>query len=265
MRKNLSWLSAFLLILCGSYLQGQVVVYNYPDTLAYSQSLGKNLRSFLYQVDIRQANKTYSSYVLADENTFPDGQRNLMTDWHHFSTFSFQGEIEVEITRLDGRNIQQATVCPLAFKVPFEYVGNKLKLRLTEPRKLYIELDGLEKQPLFLFADALEKDPPKPEASNVLLLKPGMSAEEVKNAITQSNRPIVFFCTRYSSFWRGKGHFLSGLSLAFAEQQNLLHPWRGLRAGYFLWRQRQQYPRSGAGDHLALWPGAFGFGGSRFF
>jgi hypothetical protein len=193
MRKNSSWLSAFLLILCAAYLQGQVVVYNYPDTLAYSQSLGKNLRSFLYQVDIQQANKTYSSYVLADENTFPDGQRNLMTDWHHFSTFSFQGEIEVEITRLDGQNIQKATVYPLAFKVPFEYAGNKLKLRLTEPRKLYIELDGLEKQPLFLFADALEKDPPKPEASNVLLLKPGMSAQEVKNAITQSNRPIVYF------------------------------------------------------------------------
>ncbi|MBK8652486.1 MAG: hypothetical protein IPN20_00750 [Haliscomenobacter sp.] len=174
-------------------LVGQVEVYSYPDTLVYSQSLGKNIRSPLYEVKVIQGEDTLRSYVLADQNTFPDAQKALMTDWHHSTTFSFSGSVGVEIIRLDGKPVGKAEVYPLAFNIPFSIDGAKMRLKLDRPRKLYVEMEGLDKQPLFIFADPREEDPPGPLDPDVLLIRPGMSASEVRAAILTTEKPIIYF------------------------------------------------------------------------
>ena len=95
-------LTILLILISGSKIYSQVWVYDYPDTIVYTEVNGRNFRSFMYDVNVVQGDSTYNSYVLADYNTFPDGNRSMMTEWNHSTTFSFDGEMTIEVMKKDS-------------------------------------------------------------------------------------------------------------------------------------------------------------------
>ena len=179
-----------------------VWVYNYPDVLVNTKELGKNLRSNIYDVRIRQNEKLYLSYVLADYNTVPHGgNKELMTNWNHSTCFSFTGTVQVEITKKNRSKIGQCKVYPLKFDVPYTIEKNKkLIITLDKPRKLYVEMEGMDKDPLFIFADAPEKDIPDPKSNDVLLIKTGMEADHVRELLKNTAKKIIYFEKGIHSF-----------------------------------------------------------------
>ncbi len=186
---------AFFILIQAMALSASVWVYDYPDTLVYTQNLGRNFRSEVFAVTIKQAGQDYPSYVLADYNTFEGGQRQKMTAWNHSTTFSFDGTIVIEVRKKDGGSLSGAEVYPLHFQVPHVLAdgGKALEITLTQPRQLYIKLPGMFDHPLFIFADPPEINIPDPNGPDVLRIAPGMTASAVKNAIQSTSASTIYF------------------------------------------------------------------------
>ncbi|WP_083925281.1 hypothetical protein [Flexithrix dorotheae] len=187
----------FTCLIWATYSVGfsQVWVYDYPDTLVFTTHLGKNFRSPQYQVEIFQDGKSYDSYVMADYNTFPShhGGRKLMTDWNHFTVFSFKGKIEIRVTKLDETPIEKCTIYPLVKEIPFQINGKELLITLDKPQKLYVEMKGMENDPLFLFADAPEENIPNKNAPEVGLVQPDMPVKKVREILLNPDLETVYF------------------------------------------------------------------------
>ena len=172
----------------------QVWVYDYPDTIVYTAVNGRNFRSVKYDVRVIQNDAVYPSYVLADYNTFPDGSRDKMTEWNHSTTFSFQGPVQVEVMKKDSSGIGTCNVYPLTLEIPWTIEnGNKLVITLDEPRKMYVEMQGMGEHPLFIFADPPEEEVPDPQGADVELITTGMTALEVKTAINGTTKEVIYF------------------------------------------------------------------------
>lgn len=143
-------------------LSGAVWVYPSPhDTL----------QSNLYKVTIHQDGKSYPSFVYQDKNTF-EKQLAKMTDLNHWTTFSFNGPIEVSIEMLKGI----ATKChihPYSKGIVHNLSDSVITFRLETPAKLFIRIDGLYEDPLFIFADAPETNIPDRNDPDVVFFEGG--------------------------------------------------------------------------------------------
>ncbi|MEM9983819.1 MAG: hypothetical protein AAF804_01870 [Bacteroidota bacterium] len=192
----------FLLLIQAVGLSARVWVYDYPDTLVYTQDLGRNFRSEVFAVTVKQDGQDYPSYVLADYNTFVGGSRQKMTNWNHSTTFSFDGTVVIEVRKKDGSSMSGAEVYPLHHQIPFVLAdgGQVLQITLTQPRQLYVALPNMFHHPLFIFADPPEINLPDPSASNVLTITPGMTAAAVKNAIQTTSASIIYFAPGLHQF-----------------------------------------------------------------
>ncbi|OAS17943.1 glycosyl hydrolase family 28 protein [Paenibacillus oryzisoli] len=87
--------------------------------------------------------------------------------------FDMEGTVEVRVVSRKGL-VHQAVIRPLSKQIPFEVDGAAVTFRLNEPCKLSIEVNGDRFGNLHLFANPLEKEPPEPDAPNVLFLKPAI-------------------------------------------------------------------------------------------
>jgi hypothetical protein len=82
-----------------------------------------------------------------------------------FAGFSFSGEVEMAVTPL--ATVDSVDLRPLSYGIEPERDGNTIRFRLTEPCHLSLEINGNTRHPLFLFADPLETDVPKPDDPGV--------------------------------------------------------------------------------------------------
>jgi len=91
---------------------------------------------------------------------------------YSFANFDASGPLTVRI--VSPRPLPNVVIRPqpsgVSFKVEDDHT---MLLTLDGPRKLSIEPDG-KKGPLLLFANPLEKDPPKPGDANVIYFGPGI-------------------------------------------------------------------------------------------
>ena len=87
-----------------------------------------------------------------------------------FANFDLAGEVDVRIT--STRSLRNVVLRPAGVKTRLED-DHTLLVSLPGPRKISIEPDG-KKGPLLLFANPLEKDPPKPDAPGVIYFGPGV-------------------------------------------------------------------------------------------
>jgi hypothetical protein len=91
---------------------------------------------------------------------------------YSFCNFDVEGPAEVRIS--SKRSLRGTVVRPAIPSVRTRYEDdNTLVVSLAGPCKLSIEPDG-KKGPLLLFANALEKDPPKQSAHDAIYFGPGM-------------------------------------------------------------------------------------------
>ncbi len=150
----------FLLVLAHLSCGAAVVLYPAPQDEPLSAD---------YEVKIgNQAVDVYSARVL--DAPFA-GKEWDYGGPYYFCNFDVEGPTEVRIS--SKRSLRKTVVRPAlpSVKTRFED-DNTLVLSLSGPCKLSIEPDG-KKGPLLLFANALEKNPPRQGAPDVIYFGPG--------------------------------------------------------------------------------------------
>ncbi len=88
-----------------------------------------------------------------------------------FGNFDFSGSVTVSITT--AKTLANLKIQPLSLGITPVVSGNTITFTLEKPAKISIEPDG-KNEPLLLFANALEVDPPQPGDPNVVYFGPGI-------------------------------------------------------------------------------------------
>ncbi len=86
---------------------------------------------------------------------------------------SFDMNSPVEITIKANRDIKWVDVRPLSAGIKPKFKDSTITIRLLKPAQLSIELNGSIKMPLFLFANAPEKNKPSKNDANVIFFEGG--------------------------------------------------------------------------------------------
>ncbi len=157
----------FLLIALGATCMtaASANVWVYPGASA-------TLKSPVYKVTVGQGTKRHESFVYADENKFEENRKH-MTDWNHWTCFSFEDSVTVRVEVLNGP-MGACTVYPLERGVEPVVQGRTLTFRLDRPAKLHVALAGQEEHPLFIFADPPETNVPDRADPEVVWFGPGI-------------------------------------------------------------------------------------------
>lgn len=145
----------------------QVKVYANPDP---ENTSGFNLKSSVYKVQIIQNDKVAESFVYNSKTNFEKPE--LLSDFNHWTTFEFNGKTEICVIRLDG-DIPSAKIYPAKHNITPSLKKNELRFTVEKPCKLFVDIEGMEEHPLFLFADAMEKNIPSKKDKNVIWFEAG--------------------------------------------------------------------------------------------
>lgn len=122
-----------------------------------------------YAVTVVQGGKRYPAFVYKSVSHFHLEKRGATSS---YTTFSFDGPITVEVTKLDGE-ARSCLIRPGRHGITAELRGNTAVFTLDRPRKLSVEFNGDITHSMLLFADGLETDPPKPGDKDVIYFGPG--------------------------------------------------------------------------------------------
>lgn len=148
------------------------------DLVVYPPLADNQYGSDLYEVTVTQGRKSAASYVYKSsrEADNPYNKYNVFsTDSNHWTSFSFGGAVTVQIRLRDRSAVTTAVVHPLAKKITATVSKGVVSFTLTQPANLYIELDAKPREPLFVFANPLETNPPAKGAPGVLYFGPGVT------------------------------------------------------------------------------------------
>lgn len=167
------------LLLLALSAQAEVWVYPAPT---------EEFRSPEYAVSIRQNNQSHRSFVYADKHQDPHLQ-DRMSDFNHWTTFSFSGTVIVEVTRLKIR-IANAEIRPLSRKITTIVNDNTATFTLDRPGQFWVKIPGTEEHPLFIFADAPETDIPQRTDPNVIWFEAGKVTDIGERYLIKSGQTV---------------------------------------------------------------------------
>jgi hypothetical protein len=154
--------SLFILLLLVS--QARAGLWTYP-------SPGDQFRSKHYSVNVFHQEKSSQSFTYQDRN--PEKKLlTRMTDYNHWTTFSFDGAVRIEVTRLNG-SAAGAEVRPLAAGIKPLITSSTVTFSISKPGKFWIKFPGMDEHPLFIFADPPETDVPDRKDPNVTWFEGG--------------------------------------------------------------------------------------------
>ena len=88
-----------------------------------------------------------------------------------YCSFDINGAVEITIKA--NRDIKWVDVRPLALGIKPIFKDSTIHFKLSKPAQLSIELNGSIKMPLFIFANAPEKNKPDKKDTNVLFFEAG--------------------------------------------------------------------------------------------
>jgi hypothetical protein len=162
----------------------------YPAT----QAIQEQFESDRFAVRLSQNGSTQSSFVYQGDNDADPNWSvtfNYMQVANHWTTFSFDGSVDVEVSRLDGNTIRSCFLHPLSLNIQTRTEGNSCYFTLDDPVNVSVEIDEdtsvsgnfkqigeitkqIVKHPLFVFADPLETIPPQATDPGVLYFGPGI-------------------------------------------------------------------------------------------
>lgn len=141
----------------------QLIVYPQPEG-------ARERRDF--KVQVRQPEEDWQELFVYEAKV--DMHQVRQASVAYFDMF---GTIEVRVECLTTRP-EQVVIRPLSIAIPLVCEGNSISFTLSKPCKLSIEVNGDRFGNLHLFANPLEKLPPMPDDSAVLLIKPGIHRME---------------------------------------------------------------------------------------
>jgi hypothetical protein len=95
---------------------------------------------------------------------------------YSFSYFDFSGEVTIKITSLK-KPLDRLVIRPLSTGIEPKVEENSLTFKINKPCKLSIESEG-RIEPLLIFANAPEVNPPKKDDPNVIYFGPGIHKPE---------------------------------------------------------------------------------------
>ena len=103
-----------------------------------------------------------------------------------FACFSFDGKATVSVT--PNRNVEMVDIRPKSHGIDWSVKGSNVSFQLDQPCNLSVEVNGNIERPLFIFANPLEKNPPKPDDENVHYFEAGKihEAGEIKVGSNQT-------------------------------------------------------------------------------
>ncbi len=148
-------------------------------------------RSTIYDIIVKQGEVQKSCYVMYDKNqeASKNSQLALNPD-NHWTNFSVaKGSVDIIIKRIDGNPIKSAKVFPLKKGYSAKIKENTATISIpngVNKLQLFVEIDGLEKQPLFIFVDPAETDVPDLKSDNVTLIKTTDDILTVKEKLNSS-------------------------------------------------------------------------------
>lgn len=90
-----------------------------------------------------------------------------------FGGFDFSGSVEIEIKTARPASAGSVKVLPASWGITPKVEGQTIRLTLSQPRNLTLEVGGFERA-LHLFANPLEKDAPKAGDPGVIYFGPGV-------------------------------------------------------------------------------------------
>ncbi len=176
------FLSIFLLL--ASATRAEVWVYPAPSP---------DFRSPDYRVTVIQAGQRHESFVYAHECQ-DEKLRDKMSDWNHWTTFSFSAPITVEVTRLKpAAAVAGATILPSARGIRPATVSTDprtLTFSLDRPAKLFVRFPGAAENPLFIFADAPEQNIPDRKDPNVIWFEAGKVTDIGEKFVIKSGQTV---------------------------------------------------------------------------
>ncbi|MCU7890886.1 MAG: hypothetical protein KZQ78_04405, partial [Candidatus Thiodiazotropha sp. (ex Ustalcina ferruginea)] len=112
----------------------------YPAT----QAIQDQFMSDRFAVRLSQNASTHSSFVYqSDNDANPNwaGTLDYMQAANHWTTFSFEGSVDIEASRLDGNTIRTCVVVPQALNIQTRIQGNSCHFTLNHPAKVSVEID----------------------------------------------------------------------------------------------------------------------------
>lgn len=227
---------------------GSLNTYSYPDKICLN-NFGNNSKSTLYKVRIYQDGKFKSSYVMFDENQ-AKGNGNLdLNPNNHWTNFSFKGSVTVEIERLDGEDITDISVHPL--KKGYKANTNKNKAYITidnteEPLQLFVNIKGLEKESLLIYADPEEVDIPDRTSKDIDIIHPN---EELNSVISKLNgtKKYIIFEEGIHKWGEETGTNYSGYKLPLNSNKNIYIPGGAYIFGTFSGKDKSNFKIYGRG------------------
>ena len=183
-------LTASMMLFIATQVVSQVVVYP-------AQDAGFQNHSDKFKITVYQNGKPYKSYVYQSKTPVTGGQElgGQFGKTFNFTTFSFQGKIEVEVTKLNSTAnsaiIRPTRLIPEPINAVTGSEGSTVKFSLDNPAKLSIEFNddpGLT-DGCMVFADPLENTSLIPDmtSANVGIVTDSSSLK------TASGKQIIVF------------------------------------------------------------------------
>ena len=124
----------------------------------------------LYRVSILQNGSAQESFVYYTSSTHP-AYPGLSTS---YSTFSFDGEITVVITLLNGSGADSCIIRPKSKGIKATVEGNTITYTTSVQHMVSVEPDGNPDHALLLFAHPPEREIPAADDPNVIRFEPGV-------------------------------------------------------------------------------------------
>ena len=216
MTTRVSFMLITLLGFCGLSCTSHAELAVYPGA-------AEHLRSPLYTVTVEQGGVAQESFVYVDHNQNKDALHGKMAEANHFSTFSFSGKVRVTVKRV-GKPVEQVKLSPRALAPDYELKAGGVSFVLEKPAKLWVAVEGAERNPLFIFADPPETNIPDRQNPNVLWFAAGRIHEVGERCMLKSGQTVYIEGGAYvkGSFYgknvsnvtvRGRG-ILSGIDIA---------------------------------------------------
>jgi polygalacturonase len=88
-----------------------------------------------------------------------------------YAYFSFEGKLDITVK--PGAFIYSYDIRPASRKIAASIYRNEIHFSISEPMQISVEVNKNVKRPLFIFANALEKNPPSKTAKDVLFFEAG--------------------------------------------------------------------------------------------
>jgi hypothetical protein len=224
-KKSLLFFTLLVTIVFSSYAQ-KVVVYPALPIDSFT--------SKIYTIQVKTEQGTYqNSFVLGEKKfitNIPNRQLvEAMSDFNHWTTFSCEGKTVVEVSNTEG--VKTCEIFPKRYGIVPKIEKGKALFTISEPNtKLYLLINGDEENPLFIFADPLETNVPKPTDKGVLYFKAGVHEIGMKHLLPDSIHTVyleggtyvrgsIFFQNRSNVKICGRG-ILSGDGYEFADNKD---------------------------------------------